>query len=235
MYDPVGNLLAGKPHAEKEHHLCEGGLRGDVVAGEHSGPGQHVAGEITFLMHAAVGALGDVDYHDAAVNCPAYGIAEPGEGRAVAGAVGLEHHTFYAGCLQLLTQRRLGEPRMHIDNQHIGVHPGVHSQRHAVMHPPERFVVKLYRKADFGQRRIIVAFEGVEIVGAHLRGPVSAPQIVLEEDGNLLHHRLAVDGVALGGNLKGCDKILLAVGAHLAYGELGAGDNHRLVEMLEHE
>ena len=36
-----------------------------------------------------------------------------------------------------------------------------------------------------------VALEGVEIARAHLGGAVAAPEVVLEEDGHLLHHGLA--------------------------------------------
>ena len=83
------------------------------------------------------------------------------------------------------------------------------------------------------QRRIVVALEGIEVVGAHLCRAVAAPEIVLEEYGHLLNHRAcAVSG---GGNLYGRNQVLLAVGANLADGELRAGDYHRFGQIDEHE
>ena len=89
-----------------------------------------------------------------------------------------------------------------------------------VVHAPQRVFVEVNRQADFGQFGIVVAAESVEIVGRLFGGAVAAPQIVFKEDSHLLHHRLAVYGVALGGNLEGGNQVLLAVGAHLANREL---------------
>ena len=76
--------------------------------------------------------------------------------------------------------------------------------------------------------------EGVEVVGAHLGGTVASPQVVLEEDGDLLHARasLLIDGSS---HLQGGNEVLLAVGAHLADGQLRAGDDDGLAQVLEHE
>ncbi len=89
-------------------------------------------------------------------------------------------------------------------------------------------------ETDFGKRRIVVALECVEVVGTHLGGAVSAPQVVFKENRHFPNHRLArhVDG---GGYLEGGNEVFLAVGPDLADGQLRAGDDDRLVEVAEHE
>ena len=89
-------------------------------------------------------------------------------------------------------------------------------------------------ETDFCQWRIVVALEGIEVVGTHLGASVSAPQVVLEENSHLLHHRVAVL-VARSSHLEGGDKIFLTVGAHLADRKLRTGDDDRLVQVFEHE
>ena len=93
----------------------------------------------------------------------------------------------------------------------------------------------VYRQPDFGQGGEIVAFEGVQVVGAHLGGAVATPQIVLKQYGHLLHHRLAVDGVDGSGNLQCGYQVFFPVGSHLTYRKLRACDYHRLVQVLEHK
>ena len=124
---------------------------------------------------------------------------------------------------------------MHVDDNHVVAEAGVHLEGQAVVHAPEGVGAEMDGEADFGERGVIVALEGVEVVGAHLGGAVAAPEIVLKEDSHLLHHRFAVDRVDGSGDLEGCDEVFLAVGAHLADGELRTGDYHRFAQVFKHK
>ena len=86
----------------------------------------------------------------------------------------------------------------------------------------------------FCQLRIVVALEGIEVVGTHFGRAVSAPQIVLEQDSYFPDHRRPVKSSG-GCNLQGGYEVFFSVGAHFSDGELRAGDNDRLVEIAEHE
>ena len=110
----------------------------------------------------------------------------------------------------------------------------MHVEGAFLVHSPEGVVVKLYRQPDACERRVVVALEGVEVVGAYLGGAVAAPQIVLEEYGHLLYLGLLV-GADGGRYLHGGDEVFLAVGPHFAYRKLRACDNHRFAQIVEHE
>ena len=94
--------------------------------------------------------------------------------------------------------------------------------------------MEMNAEAYAGKVGIIVALEGVEMVGAHLCAAVAAPQIVFKQYRHFLHHRVAVL-VAGGGYLKCCDEVFFSVGTHFADWKLGAGDDDGLVQVLEHK
>ena len=84
--------------------------------------------------------------------------------------------------------------------------------------------------ACLGQRGVVVALEGVEVLGVDLGAAVAAVEVALEEDADL------GDGdEACGGDLEGTDDILAAVGAQHAQGQLAAGEDDGLGQVLEHE
>ena len=220
--DHAGGVL----HAEEEHQLGDGGLAGDVIAADDTGVEQCFACLVEGAVHTAVDALGHVDDDHAAVDSLLDALNEPGITRGVAGAVGLEHDALDARGVQQVVERLFGDAGVEFQEHDIAVHIGAHLQGPG-RHLPEVGRVVLDVKADFGQFWIVETLEGVEVVGAHLGGTVASPQVVLEEDGDLLHARAAllVDGSS---HLQGGNEVLLAVGAHLADGQLRAGDDDGL-------
>ena len=133
-----------------------------------------------------------------------------------------------------MAQGRFGDTRKYFNKQHISVHNVVHLQRALGVGAEQRIFVELYVEPYLGQRRIVVALERVKIVGTHLRRAVAAPQVVLKKYCHFLHHRFAVD-VGCRSNLQGGDEILLTIGANLANGQLAAGDDYRLLQILKHK
>ena len=92
----------------------------------------------------------------------------------------------------------------------------------------------MYAKSYLRKRRIVVALERIEVIGAHLGRAVAAPEVVLKEYRHLLHH----GGAAYVGRrsyLQCSYEVLLAVGSHLAYRQLRTGYDYRLVKILEHK
>ena len=219
--------------AEQEHHLRDGGLRGDVSSGHNSGSLQGVAGRIASGKDAAADTLGHVEHDQSAVNSLLQGIEEPGSGRSVAGAERTQDNAFGGGSVERVTESILAQTRKEVNDDDRLVKPVIDLERLMDMMAVKGILVVVYVKTYLGEFGVIVAFESVEIIGRTFRGPVSAPELVFEKDGVFLHHRIAV--TALGGRyLLGGYLIFLTVGAVLAYGELRAGDDHRLAEILEH-
>ena len=83
-----GDFAGGEALAEEVHELGDGGLGGEVVAGDDAGVLEAQARQVALLVHTAARALGDVDYHLATVGGLADGVDEPGVDGGVAGAVG---------------------------------------------------------------------------------------------------------------------------------------------------
>ena len=88
--------------------------------------------------------------------------------------------------------------------------------------------------AGIGQVGIVERLEGVELVGTLLRRAVAAHQVAVEVDTHLGHHRRAVLPFGCG-HLNAGDKVFLAIGAQLANGQLRAGKDDGLRQVLEHE
>ena len=212
--DHVGRIA----HAEEEHQLGDGGLAGHVGATDDSGVQQALTGLVEGTVHATAYTLGNVDDDYTALHSFADALDEPGMARGVACTVGLQHDALDVGCVQQVVKRLLGHAWIEFDEHDVGVHVGAHPQR-ARRHLPQTGLVILDIQSDFGKFRIVEALEGVEVVGAHLGGTVAAPQVVLKQDGDFLDPwtALLVDG---GSHLQGGDQVLLAVGAHLADGQL---------------
>lgn len=91
-------------------------------------------------------------------------------------------------------------------------------------------LARFQRDGDAGieQRRVVGRIEGVEAVGVHLLAAVAAIELVVEEQRHL------VDRV-VGRDVEGVEQVLLPVGAQLGERDLGAGDDDRLVQILQHE
>lgn len=93
---------------------------------------------------------------------------------------------------------------------------------------------EFYLDADIGERRVVARGERVEMFGVVLRRSVAPEQLVLEEDANLRHARLAV--LVLGRRyLNGRDEVLTPVAPHHPHRQLRTGEHYRLAEVLEHE
>ena len=82
--------------------------------------------------------------------------------------------------------------------------------------------------AGIEQRRKIGRVEGLKTVGVYLAGAVTPIQPVVEEQPHL------VDGI-VGGHIEGIEQVGAAVRAQLGQRDLGAGNDHRLVQIFQHE
>ena len=67
-----------------------------------------------------------------------------------------------------------------------------------------------------------------------LGGAVASEQLTTEEDAHFRHHGSTV-GMVCGGQFDAGHEVLLAVCAELADGQLAAGENHGLGQVLTHE
>ena len=82
--------------------------------------------------------------------------------------------------------------------------------------------------ARLGQGRIIGGFKGDQVVGGILDGPVSPEQLSPEVQADFMHQ-------IAGGDQQRGDQVVPGIVAQLAQGNLGAGQNDRLVVLPQHE
>ena len=80
---------------------------------------------------------------------------------------------------------------------------------------------------------VVERLEGIELLGTLFGGAVAAQQMAAEVDAHLGHEGSAFS-ILGSGDLDGGDEVLLAVGAQLADGQLGAREDDGLREVLKH-
>ena len=90
-----------------------------------------------------------------------------------------------------------------------------------------------YVDARLGQVRIVERLEGVELLGALFRRAVAAQQPGVEVDAHLGHHGSPLL-VLCRSYLDGRNQVLLAVRPQLADGQLRAGEDDGLRQVLQH-
>ena len=120
------------------------------------------------------------------------------------------------------------------EHHHIGVHGRV--RYHGTREVGLQYVVVVVgeRHARVAEVRVVERLEGIKTIGILLGAPVASQQPSAEIDTHL-----GDDGmphVVVGRRyLYARDEVLLAVGARLPYGQLAAGEDDGLGEILEHE
>lgn len=134
--EAAGYLTGSQTGAEEEHHFGEGGLGGDVVAGNHAGFIQEAAGVVAFLVHASVDALRNVHYYDSFVDGFLYGFVEPVGCGCVPCTIGLQDYALHSGGVQLLAQSRFRHPGIYIDDDDVGRQTFVHFEPAFFAHSP---------------------------------------------------------------------------------------------------
>ena len=166
---------------------------------------------------------------------PLYRVEEPLRGGGVAGAEGLEDegpHPICPGHGRYILRAHSGE---YLEEGDPGVDGGAHRERAAPRRwPQDGLRVVFYPDSHLGQRGVVGARKGAEVVGVELGGAVAAHQLVLEEDAHLGDHGVPLF-VCRGGYLDGGDEVLAPVGPEHPYGELAAGEDHAFLEVPEHE
>ncbi len=185
-------------------------------------------------MNTSIAALGYVDNDHA----PVYGLLksldEPRVIRAVTGPEGFEYDSPETGGSQHMFHSRLLYARKQIQIYHIWVHAIMHFERSGHLTPPKSLLVVVYPESHTRKFRIIIGFEGIELIGTMLCAPVATPQIVLKKYRHFTHYRRSVK-IFCSSHLQSRDEIFLTVSPHFSYRKLRTRDNHRLVKILKHK
>ena len=230
----LAHLLGIVVLALQVHQLGDGRLHRTVVAADDAGLLEVVARVVASHLHAALQALANVDDHLAAPVGLLQGTDEPGALRGIAAAVGTHDDGPQARRVDDITHEVLAESREERQDEHVGVELVVHLQLSAVVGAMDELLMVADLHTGIGQMGVVERLEGIELVGALLRGAVAAHQVAVEVDAHLGHHRRAV--LMVGScHLDAGDEVLLAVGAQHADGQLAAGEDDGLRQVLEHK
>ena len=123
-----------------------------------------------------------------------------------------------------------GEQR---DNDDIGVESIKRLQPSTIVGTQDEVAVVGDINAGIGKGGIVEGGKGTEGLGTLLGGAVATQQTATEIDGDLGDQRTTFV-VTGGGDGDGGDEVLLAIGAQLTDGQLGAGENDGLGEVAQH-
>ena len=119
------------------------------------------------------------------------------------------------------------------EDDHIVVEPEMGRYRLGIVGLEDALTMVGDVHAGIDEVGIVERLEGVELLGALLRGAVAPQQMTAEEDAHLRHHRMAF--LVLGRcYLHRRDQVLLAVGAQLADRQLATGEDDGLRQVLQH-
>ena len=217
--------------ALKVHQLGDSRFHGAIVATDDACLLQLVASVVASHLDTSLQTLADVDDDLAALVSLPQGTDEPRALRGIAAAVGAHDDGTQPRRVDDVAHEVLAEAREQRHDEHIGVELEVWLHLLAEVGAVDELVVVAYLHAGIGQMGIVERLEGVELVGALLRGAVAAHQVSVEVDAHLGHHCGAV--LMLGaGHLDARYQVLLAIGAQHADGQLAAREDDRLREVL---
>ena len=203
----------------EEHQLGDGRLDGLILAADDARLLQMVAAVVAAHLHGALHALRDVDDHLAVLRALAQGVEQPGTLRGVARAEGAHHDGLQVGRVDDVPDEVFADAGEEREDDHVVVEPevGLHRLREVGLQDAVAVIGDVDARLD--EMGVVERLEGIELLGALLRGAVAAQQVASEADAHLGHHRTAL-GILRGGYLYGGDQVLLAVGAQLAYRQL---------------
>ena len=192
------------------------------------------SGFVASHFNCAALALGDINNNDATFGSFFQLTDEPVFLRGVSGTKGFEYDGFQTGDVEN------GVDDAFLDAGKEGEHDDVCVEQIMGFHGACRVGtaddvgVVLDVDACMCQRGIIEGTECVEVFGIYLGGTVATHQLILEKDAYFGDNGSTVR--ILGSSyLDGGDEVFFSISSQGADGELGARENNRFGEVLEHE
>ena len=182
--------------ALEEHELGDGALDGHVAAADDAGLLEMVAAVVARHLDGALQTLADVDDHLAVRRALLQGAEQPCRLRRVARAEGAHDDRFQVRRVDDMSDEVFADAREEGEDDDVVVEPEVGRHVHAGID-------------EVGE---VERLEGVELLGALLRGAVAAQQPAVEVDAHL-GHQCMVLVVAGRRDLYRRDEVLLAVGS----------------------
>ena len=217
----------------EEHELGDGTLDSHVTAADDACLLQVVATVVARHLDCALHALADVD-DDLAVLCALLqGLEKPRRLGGVAAAEGAHDDGLEVGRMDDVAYEVFAYAGEEAEDDDVVVEAEV--GRHGLLPVGHEDALAVVGDVDAGidEVGVVERLEGVELLGALLGGAVAAQQVPAEVDAHLGHKGTAF-GILGGCYLDARDEVLLAVGAELADGQLAAGEDDGLGEVLEH-
>ena len=217
----------------EEHQLGDGTLDGHVAAADDTRLLQVVAAVVAGHLDGTLQTLADVDDHLAVAGALAEGVEQPGTLRGVARSEGAHDDGLQVRRVDDVADEVFSDAREEGEDDDVVVEPEVGRHRLGPVGLQDALAVVGDVHAGIDEVGVVERLEGVELLGALLRGAVAAQQVASEADAHLGHEGSAL-GILRRGDLDGGDEVLLAVGAELSDGQLRAGEDDGLREVLEH-
>ena len=198
--------------ALEEHELGDGALDGHVAAADDAGLLEMVAAVVARHLDGALQTLADVDDHLAVRRALLQGAEQPCRLRRVARAEGAHDDRFQVRRVDDMSDEVFADAREEGEDDDVVVEPEV--GRHRLLPVGLEDALAVVGDVDAGIDEVgeVERLEGVELLGALLRGAVAAQQTAVEVDAHL-GHQCMVLVVAGRRDLYRRDEVLLAVGS----------------------
>ena len=219
--------------ALQEHELGDGTLDGLVVAADDACLLQMIAAAVTAHLDSALHALADVDDDLAVLRSFAQGVEQPGALGGIARAEGAHHDGLQVRRVDDMADEVFADAGEEREDDHVVVEPEMGGHRLREVGLQDALTVVGDVHACLHQMGVVERLEGIELLGALLRGAVAAEQMASETDAYLGHAGMTCL-VFRGSNLHSGDEVLLAVGTQLSDRQLGTREDDGLGEVLQH-
>ena len=171
----------------EEHQLGDGALDGHVAAADDTRLLEMVAAVVTGHLDGALQTLADVDDHLAVAGALAEGVEEPGRLGRVAGAEGAHNDGLEVRRVDDVPDEVFADAGEEGEDDDVVVEPEV--GRHRLGPVGLEYALAVVGDVDAGidEVGVVERLEGVELLGALLRGAVAAQQVASEVDAHLGH------------------------------------------------
>jgi len=207
--------------------LGEGRFRGQIKPRHHTDLIQQGTRCIGSLTDRSLLALGHIHHHLPAPSCMRQHLQQTGLGfRRVTNAIGEQYHSLY----RFRRQRLLQQPQRHarICHQHdhcIRIIRG-YFKAHGLWR--QSLYTQLNVNAGLTQPRGIRRIKCIQAAAFYLAAAIAAQQTTIETDAHLSKIRTRRQQQRR-------NQIIQRIISHLAERNLGTGQNHRLVQLRQHE
>ena len=219
--------------ALEKHQFGDGGLDGLILAADDTGFLKMVSAVVAAHLNGTLHTLADVDDHLAVFCTFAKGIEQPGTLGGIARAEGAHHDGLQVRGVYNMADQVFADAGEEREDDDVVVEAEMRGHWLAPVGREDAVTVIGDVHAGLDEVGVVERLKGVELLGALFGGTVATQQMASEIDAHLGYEGMPFL-ILRSSDLYGGNQVFLAIGAQLTDRQLGACEDDRLCQVLEH-